>query len=218
VLTLMTNKLDRYIHPLYPLLCLLTVWGVQSLFSRESRRIAALTLLAAAYGAVLCFSYLHPPPWHLGSRPALPLRYTELRLPSRDVLAGLRRLTYHPTCELEPMLRELDRLVRRDDSRRPLGVGYLARVSEADLPLDYERLGALATQVVRDRFVLPVDVEKDVLPPSTIVVHGARQDPRRFCPHADVVAQGEVEARCGDTRTRLQLTLLRPEVIGQRCR
>jgi hypothetical protein len=220
VLTLLPNKLDRYMHPLYPLLCLLTVWWVQSVLSGKGRRAVALSLslVAAAHVVVLCVAHLRPPPWHPGSRPSLPLRYTDLRLPGRDTLAGLRSLTYHPTCRLSPLLQELELLVRQDDSRRPLGVGYLPPERGESLPLDYERLGALATQVVRDRFVLPVDVGRDVLPPSTIVAHGPREDPRRFCPRADVVAERRVEVRCEDSPTELRLTLLRPRVMGERCR
>lgn len=216
ILTLMENKLDRYLHPLYPLFCLLTAWGLARLVSRRWRT-AALTWVAALYLAVLCVAHVHPPPW--GRRllsPTAGWDSTELHMPGRALLAGLRRNTFHPTCRLAPLVEGIAALLEQDRSSRPLGVALVPElVRLGGFSLNFENLAVLTAQQARDRLVFPFDL-KGALAPSVVLVHKPDVDPRRLCPQATVAARRSVVLTCGE-QTELRLSLLRPRTPGARC-
>ncbi len=120
--TLLGNKMERYLQPLYPVLCLLGAWGASRRAPRWRR--LALPAMAACFGALLLYAHLRrPTPWHLEEL-LDPKEYPfwELRMPTQKVLQGLRRHTYHPTCELGPLLDALQGLASRGPTHRPLGL------------------------------------------------------------------------------------------------
>ncbi len=222
LLTLMVNKMERYLHPVYPLLCLLTVHGVITLVPRRWAT-AALACLAAAYGATLWGVSRHPTPWLMGPEQASREGYMyELTMPEREVLDGLRRNTYHPACALRPLLGAAGELLALDGEQRLAALSLQGGGEDGlTLPTPQVTLNQLhlsLDQWVRDRVVLCVsrdtvqsDPELVAALPSLLVVHEPGQDPARGYPGRFApVARREVTVRCAEAPPqRLGLTLLR---------
>lgn len=136
LLTLMANKMERYLQPVYPLLCLLTAWWVLTALPRRWRTVAALWM-AVVFGAVLVLAHHRPLPWS----PRAAERYSyELHMPSPSDLSGLRRRGLHPRCDVRRLVDAVAHLVRRDTTRRPLAIHVPDEVRD--------RLGARTPEVV----------------------------------------------------------------------
>ena len=121
LLTLLDNKMERYIQPLYPVLALLCAWWIQDRAPRRVRT-PALAAVALAHVAVLVFTHLHPTPWFLDERASSVERYMyELGMPGRERLDGLRRNGYHPTCRVAPLIKKVQALAGAA-STRPMAV------------------------------------------------------------------------------------------------
>ncbi len=117
LLTLMDNKMERYLQPVYPVLALLCAWWIRDRAPRRART-PALAAAALAHVAVLVMTHLHPTPWFLDERAATVERYMyELGMPGRDRLDGLRRNGYHPICQLTPVVKKMQALAGKGASR-----------------------------------------------------------------------------------------------------
>jgi hypothetical protein len=122
ILTLMPNKMERYVQPLYPLLCLLSVWWVTVLIPRRWQTVGLLWI-TTTFGAVLWVAHLRPTPWLPEDSSHREVGWMhEIGMPGQEVLAGLRRKTYHQACQLAPLLKGMQALQGPGRHRRPLGV------------------------------------------------------------------------------------------------
>lgn len=215
MLTLMAHKLERYVQPLYPALCLLCAWACCRLLPRRWRA-RGLWGTAAAFALVLVLTQFYPLPWAPLDGAARDVAFMfELRTPDRRRMAGLRRLVHHPTCDLRPLAREVAALVRGSRSRRPMGVGALLRE-----PPGRGALGAqepayftyLAAAQADRRLLIPLVDLEGALPER------ARQLPRLLLLHRPgepvlrqgglrTLAQRPVVLTCGASKETLRLTL-----------
>jgi len=219
VLTLVANKMERYLQPVYPLLCLLSVWSVLALVPRRWQT-TALLWLVTAYAAVLYVAHEHPTPWYPDARSATRGRYMlELAMPGRTVLDGLRRHPDHPRCDLGPLLDaglEMDR-----GSRRPLAVAIQWPRSARPLPLMTHDLYLPLLQRARGRFVFFHDLENQdpinpglLEAPSLLVLHPPELDPGERYPRLRRRGRRELSLRCGGEPIPARLTLYRGQTAN----
>jgi hypothetical protein len=217
VLTLMANKMERYLQPVYPLLCLFTVWWVFTMV-RGRWRTVVLLWVATAYAAVLWLAHEHPTPWFPDHKSATTERYMhEIGMPGRAALDGLRRYTYHPRCELRPVIDAAETLGRR--SSRPLALAVQwSDEAVPELPhLTTHDLVLPVAQRIRHRFVYHHDAPNrtplDPIirgAPSLIVLHPRTRDFRRRYQDLEELDHRDVVVRCGGEVVPARVTLYRP--------
>ena len=219
ILTLMANKMERYIQPLYPVLCLLTAWGLARLVPRRWR-VRALAGVAAAYGVVLGATLLYPLPWVLDIPAAEEVTYMwEFRTPDRHRLRELRRKTYHPTCDFRPLAKQVAALVGKSAPDQVLGVGAFWRRPPARDFLEPSELGYFtylaAAQADRTRLLVPlvnmhINLPEHVLQmPQFLLLHHPSMGYAKEYPGIQIPERRTIILRCGDKREELWLTLAR---------
>ena len=213
VLTLMANKMERYVQPLYPVLCLFTVWGCLRLLPGRWRT-PGLVAAAVAHGAVLVVSYFHPLPWLPPSRSVEQVRYMfELHTPGKAVLDGLRRHTYNPDCELRPLVRQVEDLVARSSPGSALGVTALTNGMLDARELAYFTYLA-AAQARRPGLLIPHVDQQRVLPSSVtqmsqlLLVHRPGLALERQYPSLKVQASRHATIRCGPGKMSVKVSLV----------
>ena len=161
VLTLMPHKMERYIQPLYPLLCLLTVWWITVVVPRRWQ-IVPLLLTVVAFAVTLVAAHFHPTPWMPDKKGEVEeLWMHEIGMPGERVLEGLRNTVYHPDCDIRPVLVQIQSLVDEQAEWRPVGVAINwpeddARLGPWELLSAHIYIGMSQTR--RDRFVIYKDV------------------------------------------------------------
>lgn len=236
LLTLSSNKMERYLQPLYPLLCVMTAYWVIQLISPRWRTVA-LTWILALYGAVLWFSHQRPTPWLPGieidapralhATPDLkrqgveyhsalhPLRF-EFSMPGRRRMAVLRKWDWDADCDLRPVVRVIQDLAGR--GARPLALGCLD-----DLPYRTQNKVMIPLlQTVRHRFLMVTNFlcmgeVSELLrqAPEIIILHGDRNAPEERYPDLKLVARRQVRMKCRMNELDLNLSLLRPVNRGR---
>ena len=212
VLTLLTNKLERYVHPLYPALCLLGPWFVLTRVPRRWQT-AALIWMATAFGATLWLVHQHPTPWAYGLLSTKPHTAAyEFRMPHPEALAHLRRNPHNAECEPGPLVDALADLAR--GSNRPLGI---ALMGEPDITatrlmhLTKEQVVLLASERIKHRMVLHAPPSMgEPLPPDTVLLHARHEDARALIRGARLVSSRAVQLRCVDGVKVVMASLLRP--------
>ena len=219
VLTLMANKMERYVQPLYPVFCLLTVWGCFRLMPRRLRT-AGLVVTVAAHGAVLVWTASSPLPWIPDMVTSEDTWYMwEIHTPGRYMLGELRQKTFHPHCDLRPVARQVASLVGQSSASRPLGVGALWRQVPARDTLEPNELSYFtylaAAQADRARLLIPLVSLEHHLPeqvlqmPQLLLAHHPKVDLAGEYPMLRIVGRRSLELECGDTREEIWLTLAR---------
>ena len=195
ILTLLDNKMERYLQPIYPTLALLCAWWVWDRVPRRART-PVLAAMALAHAAVLVVTHLHPTPWYLDAQAADQERYMyELGMPGQERLAGLRRHGYHPSCQVEPLIKKIHALAGPGNSPLAAAIqwpepGDPLLHSEGGgeplpelLPVSSHDLFLSLAHLTRDRPVLMVDTENqarlhssmlDI--PALILVHPGAMD------------------------------------------
>ena len=214
VLTLLTNKLERYAQPLYPVLCLLGPWWILTRVPRRWQT-TALVWLATAFGATLWVVHQQPTPWTYGLLPQKSASASyELLMPGARDLAGLRQNPHNAECRPGPLVDALADLARRGGATGPLGV---ALPGEPDLSsirltrLTKEQIVLLASQRITHRAVLLAPLTAgEGLPPDTVLLHARGRDPARVMPGVKRVATRTAQLRCEDGARVVQLSLMRP--------
>lgn len=128
ILTLMVVKMERYVIPLYPMLCLLTAWWACSVRPArwlDARRWRGLVAAAVAlcYGLVLATGY-HAPPNHGPPKYSQDLdALYELKLPGAELLDVVRKGNYQDsTCKLSPLVKEVIELSGLNHRPGPIGL------------------------------------------------------------------------------------------------
>lgn len=223
LLTLMANKMERYLHPIYPIFCVLTVWGVARLIPRRWQT-PALLGITTAFVVTLALVFWRPTPWMMSGDDLRKEGYMyEIAMPDHRTLATLRQNTFHPRCTLAPLTREMAALGRQDPRRRPLGIAtqhrWLDRDGKEVLMFSPPEVYHSAIQEIRDRFVLYFELDKGehlkemFQVPNLLVVHGQQGEhrPGHF-PGMTQVRQRQVLISCDDQPPhKVMLSLYRKE-------
>lgn len=186
-LTLLANKMERYIQPVYPVFCLLAVWWITDRLPRRWQT-PALVALAVAFGSCLVVTHYNPTPWFFQDKDTIaressfhPFRY-EFHMPGHERLARLRELKVDSECQIKPVLDQLSRWLKADAGTRPLSMIYLRdfkRMTKMHPPVFFRRLIPAITLTVRDRiFIVPNLHEMNTVPmhlrhaPNVMIIHG----------------------------------------------
>lgn len=227
ILTALANKMERYIQPVYPVFCLLTVWW---LVDRVPRRwqTPALSLVAAGFAAALGLTHLEKPiPWIPEPREAIaresafhPFRY-EFNMPDSERLAWLRDYGLDAECQFSPVVRQVSSWVRKHaPPRRPVGMVYIRRFSPDMVghpPMPFRKMIPALTQALRDRFLLVGNLHViQQLPtnllhvPTLVILHGPEVDPAKEQPALKVIQQRVVQVDCHGQLFPFSMTLARP--------
>lgn len=232
VLTASANKMERYLQPVYPLLCLLAAWWICRWLPARWRT-AALAGMMAVAGGTLVWAHLHPTPWLPAEYQSVrrdggealqgsayhPLRY-ELLMPGRAFLDDLRRQRWDSDCDLSPVMDQVSRWTAALPDKRPLGFLYYQRELQNPMfPSPHHpplKLLAGLLQSVRDRFlVVMAPMPQDRVPepmrglPRLLLISLPDEDPLRHEPGLVRLEKREVRLRCKDGQHRLALSLVR---------
>ncbi len=212
VLTLMINKLERYQHTLYPVICLITAWWVLRLLPRWWGRVAAAAVVAA-YACVLVYAHHHnPTPWDTSDnfRQANHPMYFDLPMPGRKELSGLRERVWDSRCDLRPFVDAARAWSSKLDPKEPLGVIYYQRPHQPggpDFPWGALLLGIF--QEHRDRFVLVAGLfpqhnlrgfQRDMR--HNIIVHRPEEKPRLLGPEIRIKQRRRLTLQCKGKKKR----------------
>lgn len=120
LLTLMGNKMGRYLLPLYPALLLLATMGLGAVIPERWRR-AALAGLGVTFSLILVLTHLAPDRWLMDEQSRTEDRYMyDLLLPSRAQLGGLRSFRYHHRCQVEGLVAGAHELMRLAPTEAPV--------------------------------------------------------------------------------------------------
>ena len=174
LLTLMPNKMERYLQPLYPLFCLLSAWWVVRWLPGR-RRTAALLAAGAAYLGLLVVARFYPTPWGLvpDKRDTTDPMWYEFKMPSQQDLHGLRQNTYHPKFNIEPMLGRAESWIRQGSlGRSSVPTLWVERQELPDRAVDVQVQLLLAlAQRHRDRFVFALTKVTGGKPLPDLLIH-----------------------------------------------
>ncbi len=214
LLTLIDNKIPRYVYPLYPLLCLVTAWWAAERLPRRWRT-GALVALGAAYAVTLGAMYAGLEPWPgVRQRPDGGPLQNDMPLPTADDLGALRQAARAQAgaAPLRAPLRALAALVP--------GQGVLG-VTVPGEPQDFHpreqgfwNLSAAVSAVAneaRPRLLLLVHTRGGHFPylDSYVVVHDPGQEADTIDRASRRVARREVTVRWHGSALRLVLSLYR---------
>jgi len=183
----MDNKMERYLHPLYPLVCLATTWWAATRLPRRWRT-AALAAQAGVYALILVVVHFHPTPWLLNKEPASSQLFLyDLRPPGHEALKQMRHSRY--MASVEQIAGAMVQLARLDPRRRPLGIttrdGEATDLREVGGRQFLELAALVAAHRLNDRFLIPVDIHGGIpITPAMLLVYPKREAPgslvRRF--------------------------------------
>ncbi len=144
-LTLLASKLERYLHPVYPVVGLASLWWLQARLRPPWGALA---------GAVFAASHLYPTPWLLDPRSdPRSLRsphWYEGRRPGLADLAAVRAGRTSNACDLRPLVGRIVSLAAGERSARPLGVAYLNGSQRAFRPGEDIREDALRLALLQE--------------------------------------------------------------------
>ncbi len=220
VLTLLMVKMERYLQPLYPVICLITVWGACRGLAPRWRR-HGLALVICAYAGVLLFTQTYTTPWFTIGDPHNPRggKYLDMRMQGWQRLTRLRSMTHSTRCGVQPALEVLDSWVPAGKPGRLLAVAYLQEWEDRERPMAhlYHELRLPLLQQYRQRFVATiVHMVEEPLPPAVlnapvlVLVHAAGVNPETLLRQIKVVKKRELKIQCADGPGRMTLSLVRP--------
>lgn len=221
MLTLLTHRMERYLLPLYPLLSLLAVWGIQQLFHRQRRWV--LSGLVIMHVAMLWVVQQRPTPW-IPDPEAAELRawMHDQRMPTPDQLERLRRLKHSSTKDYRQLEAAMGDALDASRARGPLCVAVrlapeLFRVNRS-LKMEFY---LLAAQLERSRllpykahlYLMRWPMQGLELPlyrrcPTLLVVHDPELKVKLPGDPREVIARKDVQVPSTEWRLRLRVTLL----------
>ena len=97
-------KLERYVHPLYPIICLVTAWSVFEWAPRRWRR-PALGAVTACYVAVLVLTTYYPTPWFFKEKSHYSWLQSSLSLCEHGEFLGRFELGFLPPSRRQELVR-----------------------------------------------------------------------------------------------------------------
>ena len=213
ILTLMAVKMERYVLPVYPVLCMLTAWWATSLRSRCWQRIA-LSISTVFYCTVLLMGHLAADQQAMWTDEDLLGELYELRMPRNDTLEQIRSGTHlESNCDLDPLLRKLAELSRVDGSNGPLGlfgVTDLAALSQIPDAVLLGHLTLAAKLQISNRFVFEGDPWSSDRSLSFIQI-GHLNGTVKMPVKTVAAATRTHTLRCASGEAELKLVLLRKE-------
>ena len=220
VLTLLMVKMERYLQPLYPAVCLITAWGAARGLPGRWRR-PGLAVVVTAYLGVLIYTQYHPTPWFTIPDPQSPRggKYLDMRMPGAARLDRLRALTHSTRCELQPVLRQLSAWVPNRGSGGLLALVYLQEWTdrEREVAQIYHELRLPLLQHYRKRFVVtsPQMVNEPLHPallhaPALVLAHAPEVRPERLMRQLRVVKKQKLSVRCEHGTGEIVLSLAHP--------
>ena len=161
-LTLLTNRMERYLLPLYPLFSLLAVWGILRLSTRRWRT-WILTGVVVFQVAILTVAHQNPPPWIQSPAFDGTRRWMyDMRMPSREEISGLRQLIHNNNSDYRQLDQALKKALAASQARSPLGVTI--RFKE-----DRELVRGIETTLRQNLFIQVAQLER-----RRLLVMGAR--------------------------------------------
>ena len=212
LLTLIDNKLERYLHPLYPLICLVTVWGVITLLPRRWQT-AAVAGVAGCYALVLGLMLFFPAPWTYGSRTmATENLFYDLRMPTLEEFQNTRHAQQYPSCNSTEMAHQISALSRLEGTSRVLGLTTVRDLREIFPEMDgawflFREL-FIVTRIIKHRIVTLLNqADGAPLPNAVIFIHTAEETLPLMRPPRRFIARREVTLRCEERELRLLLSL-----------
>lgn len=220
VQTLMLNKLERYVQPLYPLLGLFTALGWRVMLPARGRNLA-FSATVFLYGLTLVASMREPPPWHLPEwiDPTSDFMY-EMRLPSESQRLAARLDPPFPGCRAGALAEALRALPLTRPGPLLLTLRFAPEdMVHASLELltSYLRLSLLDR--APNRRVLLLDEclrEKPAvrrqLPYELVITSGQRTDLIAEIPSRTVIFERHPVLVCDQTTVRLHLRLFQGDV------
>ena len=223
LLCLLNNRMERYAHPVYPLLAILAVHGAASLVPRRWLH-PVLAAVAAFFMAVLVYCHVERPvPWY-GSEEQMTADkfFYETPFPEREHIGWLHQYRSHPICNASGLQVAIDSLMRSAPASIPLVVGLDRGNPSPDSSAQGSYLDnylhLYTMQQVRGRFVFEADLamaepeqaRRVRLAPLVLSLQhtGQPTTARRLSTHK-VLAQEEVSILCPPKVMNFTLTLLR---------
>jgi len=221
ILTIMANKMERYLQPVYPVLCLLAAWWVLAWVRPRRLQRVVLGAEVAVFAGLLVVTHFWPTPWILDERMATRERYMlELDMPGHERLRGLARHGHHPFCGLRPVARAARALMKDRAPNRPVSMGVIwPREFERALPrvLTSYDLFLLGLDLFRQRFVFfhdglpdtPLEPQ-DLYAPNLLLLHPPGLDLTAGHPMLRRVGARDFTIACDDPgppRQAVRLTL-----------
>ena len=221
VLTLLMVKMERYLQPLYPLICLITVWGAWQGLPRRWRA-PGLALVVVAYLGVLALTQTYTTPWFTIADPHDPRggKYLDMKMQGYQRLARLRANVHSTRCRVQPALAALTGWAPADRPGGLLAVVYLQEWEDRERPMAhlYHELRLPLLQQYRRRFVATfVHMISEPLPPAVlnapalVLVHAAGVNPESLVQKIRVVQKRELTIQCTGGPGRMTLSLVRPK-------
>ena len=237
LLTLMINKGERYMQPLYPLFCLLTAWWMVAYLPKIIGRIL-FGVVVAGYMAVLVVAHGYPTPWlpeleleaQWKCKPSSPIDclpwrnnaahpfWYEQTMPGKLHLSNLSAGAVDIFCDYEPVIKKVAAWERALPDDRPMAVAYLRDPQQEPGELPYAWLVALTSQWVRDRFVfapgvagLPVLPRSILDAPHLVVLHVPQVNPAARHPELVVNKTERFTMKCGPGTVDIALSFCQPK-------
>jgi len=216
LLTIMSNKLERYLHPIYPLLCLFCVWWVVHLL-RGRLRILAAGIIALAFAGMAAYLQVHPTPWHTGkdNARASAAMWNEYSMPGNKRLNAQRQDPYYSVCHYKEMMEQILSWARKDPHARPLGLAHVRSVGDNNREIPFGELLLLVAHHLPDRFVVAGGLYgMERLPgplgqsPTLIIIHPPDEPPEKV--HKDitrVLERKTFKLRCDKANPSFTLSL-----------
>ena len=211
-MTLMVHRQERYIQPMYPVLCLVTAWWVLTHVKRRWR-VVVMLWVTTTYGGVLYVAQQHTTPWYYDGK-TWPTT-GNLEMPGAGRLDALREFVYHPECRYKPVVRAIVEMAKKEGTRRPLGLSNI--LAEGDT--QGEQLTLMVAQHIRDRHLYWYHIPRwhskkppppPPPPPALIMLHRAGADLSRLRVPAEAVRSRMVKLECPGGSERAAVTLFRP--------
>ncbi len=219
--TLLSNKLDRYNLPVYPLLCVVTAAWLCKIQVARRRRLA-LAGAAAAYAVLLCVTHHHPPPYltskHLGY---------ELIMPTHDQLQRLRDHTFSAACDLRPLVRLTERWASKTAGVDAVSLVHLdpeintPRIEEMSFVFHELFLGVMhrlphKRLQIGHLMVTPVLGDGTRQASAAVVIHPPAVRLDRLHHDLVVLRYQELDLQCQAGTQRLAVSLIRPAMAARR--
>ena len=227
MVTLIENKMARYVLPLYPVLCLLALRGAARLAPARWTA-AAQAAMVLAFAVMLGVVHQHPTPWFQRvvtpqtMRPDAPITdglhpmFHEFNIPEPSDRRQLRRFLWDPACQLAPLFRQIKKWLPAEPLR-PVAFACLNSESEQIPHQLLLRMVPGILQQFRRRPTLiphPPCQSRHITPalleaPELVVLLEQNMVPAKHLPAHKIQHQARVRITCEDRIYELPLVHIR---------
>ena len=222
LLCLLNNRMERYMHPVYPLLSLVTVMGAAALIPRRWLH-PVLALVAALFVGVLAYSHLgRPLPWFSSEEQMIHDQFFyETLIPDRGQLQRLHNNGFHPQCDTAGLRQGIDEVMRLAPPYLPLVVGVNGGKNRMEFVENTRGLDnylhLYTLQQVRGRFIFELDLSlsepehrrKALRAPLILSLHHPNEPTDSLLPNHVPVVRRMVNISCPEISLNKELVLYR---------